>query len=492
MHLFSLIWFKIHAFMIKYTSPNQLSIEEFKTPFQISLVSTNRWIKLSQLIPWDRFVSVYIRKMNIEFGRKAIDPRIVIGALIIKHKLKLSDEETILTIQENPYMQYFLGLNEYTPDPVFDPSLFVEIRKRMGKKEFDNLNVIIIEEVSEKKDKKQLKKTDKLTGEVKNKGKLQIDATVADQYIKYPTDLDLLNESRQWGEKIIDEIFEKSPIGKKPRTYRRVARKDYLNVAKKKHKEKKEIRKGLKQQLQYLRRDIGYIHDMLDKFDGKEFPLSKKSHRYLFVIQEVYRQQKEMYDEKKNSCDDRIVSLHQPHVRPIVRGKQKSPVEFGSKLGMSLDNGFTRINTFSWEAYNECNDLIDQVEAYKSIHVYYPELVLADQIYATKENRKYLKDRGIRLTAKKTGRPSNQKESYYQRKKREKEFYERNQVEGKFGQGKNGYNLNKIRAKLKGTSESWVSCIILVMNLLKLEQIFWPNFEIANFLIKLKIFYIFG
>lgn len=478
--------------MIKYTPSAQLSIEEFKTPFQINLVSSNRWVRLGQLIPWDKFVSVYIRKMNAGFGRRAIDPRIVIGSLVIKHKLKLSDEETILSIQENPYMQYFLGLNEYTPDPVFDPSLFVEIRKRMGKEEFDSLNVIIIEEVSGEEDKKQLKKTDKSTGEVKNKGKLQIDATVADQYIKYPTDLDLLNESRQWGEKIIDEIFEKSPTGKKPRTYRRVARKEYLNVAKKKNKTKKEIRKGLRQQLQYLRRDIGYIHGMLDGFEGKGFPLSKKSQRYLFVIQEVYRQQKEMYDERKNSCDDRIVSLHQPHVRPIVRGKQKSPVEFGSKLGMGLDNGFARINTFSWDAYNECRDLKAQTEAYKSIHGYYPELVQADQIYATKENRRYLKERGIRLTAKKMGRPSNQEESYYQRKKREKEFYERNRVEGKFGQGKNGYNMNRIRAKLKGTSESWVSCIVLVMNLLRLEQIFWPNFETANFFIKFWDFYIFG
>ncbi len=339
--------------MITYNSPSQLSIEEFKTPFELKLKSTNRWVKFSSLLPWDKLANVYLCCLDNKMGRPSIDARIVIGSLVIKHKLKLSDRETIDMISENPYMQYFLGLNEFQPEPLFDPSLFVELRKRMGNLEFDKLNKIIIEEslgeetpVKKSKRKKhendppiQSSEASHTEGNEKsNKGSLKIDATVADQYIKYPTDLDLLNDSREWCEKIIDILYEKSDLPKKPRTYRRGARKDYLAIAKKKHRTEKEIRKGIKFQLGYLRRDFKYIDNMLDMFEDKEFPLSRREQRYLFVIRTVFEQQKYMYENKTHVCPHRIVSLHQPHARPIVRGKQKAPVEFGAKLGLSLDN----------------------------------------------------------------------------------------------------------------------------------------------------------
>ncbi|MBE9541731.1 MAG: transposase, partial [Proteobacteria bacterium] len=118
--------------MVRYISERQLSIEEFKTPFQAKLSAENRWVKLSQVVPWDEFASAYVSMMNTSQGRPGISPRIVLGALIIKHKEKLDDRGVILAIQENIYMQYFIGLKEFTIDPVFDPSLFVQIRKRVG------------------------------------------------------------------------------------------------------------------------------------------------------------------------------------------------------------------------------------------------------------------------------------------------------------------------------------------------------------------------
>jgi len=177
-----------------------------------------------------------------------------------------------------------------------------------------------------------------------------------------------------------------------------------------------------------------------------------------------------MYDTDTHSCPDRIVSISQPHVRPIPRGKLKSQIEFGAKLGVSLDDGFARINTFSWDAYHEAGDLIKQVEEYRTLHGHYPELVQVDKIYATHENRRWLKERGIRITAPPLGRrPIKEKQSYYQKSKARKEASERNHIEGKFGQGKNGYALNQIRARLRATSESWIACIFFVMNLLHLE-----------------------
>lgn len=160
------------------------------------------------IVPWDRFASLYMNAMDKQMGRPGLSPRLVLGALIIKHAKKLDDRGTIEEIQENPYMQFFAGLKEFTTEPVFDPSLFVEIRKRIGKDMFDKLNEMIIETVSGKSDEKHNKKSRDKTGDgtPKNKGKLQIDATVADQYIKYPTDTDLLNISRKKLEEMIDQL----------------------------------------------------------------------------------------------------------------------------------------------------------------------------------------------------------------------------------------------------------------------------------------------
>jgi hypothetical protein len=95
--------------IIKYISENRLSIEEFKTPFETSLLSNNRWVELSKIVPWDCFASSYINVMKAAAGRPGISPRMVLGALIVKHLENLDDRGVIACIQENVYMQFFVG-----------------------------------------------------------------------------------------------------------------------------------------------------------------------------------------------------------------------------------------------------------------------------------------------------------------------------------------------------------------------------------------------
>lgn len=179
-----------------------------------------------------------------------------------------------------------------------------------------------------------------------------------------------------------------------------------------------------------------------------------------------------MYREKKHSTKDRIVNIHQPYVRPIPRGKAKSQTEFGAKIGVSLVEGFSRITTLSWDAYSESKDLEKQVEDYNTLYGYYPEVVLADKAYLTRENRKYLRELEIRVTGTHMGRPS-KNESYYEKAKKRKENNQRNHIEGKFGQAKNTYGLSKIRARRQDTSESWIASIFFLMNLVKLLHLFY-------------------
>ena len=476
--------------MIRYKSNNQLTIEEFKAPFEIKLDKENRWAKLAALIPWDELADIYYRGLSKKMGPPAIDARIVIGALIVKHKLGLDDRETIETIRENPYIQFFLGLSEYTYEDVFDRSLFTTLRYRMGFEKFDAMTVELIKRSSVKKPGKAPKSTRKEKsddsggpckgddGSKTNQGKLLLDATVAGQMIIYPTDLGLIGQARQESERIIDVLCETGKVDQKPRTYRRVARKQYLNVAKKKRKSKKEIHKAIGQQLRYLRRNQKSINSLLDTAEGQPFPLNRRDQKIFFVIQHIFDQQMKMYTTRTHSIEDRIVNIYQPYVRPIVRGKEKAKVEFGSKIGVSQCNGYARINTLNWNAYNESTDLKKQVEDFKQANGHYPEVVIVDKIYGTRENRSWLKERGIRFSGKPLGRPRKEVLSPYQKRKQKIEQGLRNEIEGKFGQGKNAYDLNRVRTRTAKTSESWIACIVFVMNLIKHSKDFL--FSIGN------------
>jgi len=118
----------------------------FKHPFETELDKENRWVKLASVIPWDKLANVYSQHLQTDSGRKSVDIRIVIAALIIKYKLRLDDRDTVEMIKENIYLQYFCGLKEFTTKEVFNTSLLVDIRKRLGGAEFERLNRYIIEE----------------------------------------------------------------------------------------------------------------------------------------------------------------------------------------------------------------------------------------------------------------------------------------------------------------------------------------------------------
>ncbi len=460
--------------MIRYKSSRQLSLEGFHLPFGGKLNSENRWVKWSHTIPWDKLATGYYKSMSGTQGRPGKDARLVIGAVIIKHKLSLSDEETVLQIQENPYLQYFVGLSSYKDEAPFTASLFVTIRKRMGDVVFSSFEQTILASLEEKKTEKRIGPSEE--DPVENQGKMLVDATAAEQAIRYPTDLSLLNECREISEALIDELYKLTEFKKKPRTYRQQARKKHLALAKKRNPGGKARRKGTREQLQYLRRNFGYIEGLLDLIGGRCFPLPHKRQRQYWIIQHVYDQQFTMYKDKKRRCDNRIVSIHQPHVRPILRGKASHKVEFGSKLSVSMVDGIAVVDRFGWDAFNESTDLIDQIERYKGRCGCYPEVVLADGIYGTRANRQYMKEKGIRFGGKPLGRPKkktskNAEQIKQEKQQRRQDALDRIPVEGKFGQGKNGYRLNYIRAKTLKTSEAWINSIFLVMNLMVLFRV---------------------
>lgn len=469
--------------MYRKNDSDQLTFENFYLPFGGHLRGDNRWVILSDQIPWVHIEQVYGELFPSEEGCPAKSARMAFGALFIKERLGTSDRETVEQIKENPYLQYFIGMMEYNDEQApFDHSLMTHFRKRFNQAILSEINAWILHGPPEE-DAGDSDNDDDETHRP-NQGKLIVDATCTPADIAYPTDLSLLNEAREKSEQIIDAMHKPFiSLRRKPRTYRQAARKAYLAVAKQKKPGAKKIRKAVGKQLRYLRRNLGYIDRMVD--DGGLYYLSRRLYRTLLVIGELYRQQLWMYENNTHSISDRIVSLSQPHVRPIVRGKAKASVEFGAKVSISLVDGFSYVDKISWDAYNESGDLKGQIKRYKRRFGCYPESVHADTIYRTADNRRFCKKHGIRLSGPQLGRPSGDAEIVKEQKKlQHRDECDRIAVEGKFGQGKRRFSLSRIMAKLDTTSEVTIMMAFIVMNL---EKILSGIVSFALFLYRLLL-----
>ena len=482
--------------MIKYTDQSTIKNQLFTTPFQQELDPTNKWVCMAELIPWDKLAGIFMKSMSSKMGRSTVDLRTIMGAMFIQQSLNLTDRMTIEMISENVYMQYFVGLATFQTAPIFDFTLLSIFRQRLGKLGGEELNEIIIrhafetEQIKHRKPRRTKKEdgveedkeinteqvdSGNLEGEIKdggneNRGTVKIDATVVPQNITYPTDAKLLNHSREISEYIIDELYEqvRDEMATKPRTYRREARSSWLGYSRSRKPKRKTIRKQLKSQLGYIKRNLKHIDIMFEMLmkSGKTIVLAEGLRKKMYVISEIYRQQQEMYTQRRNSISDRIVNVSQPWVRPIVRGKAGHAVEFGAKINLSLTEQLAKVDVSSFDAFNESTDLIAQLNGYNELFGYYPEYALVDKIYLTRKNRKFMKSKGIKHTGAPLGRPKAIPKAA--KAKFKKKNNERNHVEGKFGQAKQTFGLDNLRTKTKASSYCAINLIVLAMNLLAL------------------------
>ena len=390
---------------------NQLAFEDFVLPFGGILRGDNRWVILAKQIPWAAVETAYAQQFSKEdLGSPAKSSRLALGALIVKERLGVTDRELVEQIAENPYLQYFLGFTAYQAEAPFHHSLLTTFRKRFTHDSLGAINETIAQLIAEAQPTKEAppnpahvdaKREDE---PAPPKGQLLVDATCVPADITYPTDLKLMNDAREKTEAIIDDLHaSRTSPTKKPRTYRQKARRAYLRVAKARKPGRQKLRRGIGKQLRYLRRNLHTIASMAQ--EGLLVSLTRQRYRQLLVIHELYRQQLWMYTHRCHRIADRLVSISQPHVRPIVRGKAGTLVEFGAKISVSVVDGVSFVDRISWDAYNESVDLVEQIEAYHRRFGHDPASVHVDQIYRTRENRRYCASRGIRLSGPPLGRP---------------------------------------------------------------------------------------
>ena len=261
--------------MYRINSVAENKVENFDLQAITKLDEENRWVKLSALIPWSEWETEYASQFSEKMGAPAKPFRMALGALIIKEYLGTSDRETVERIKESPYLQYFLGLPGFTNQPPFEASMFVHFRTRLNQELVGRINDRIVLNLMPQKQKTKAGEeraedqspatADSESESPQNCGKLILDASCAPVDINYPTDLKLLNQAREQSEKIIDRLYEqvREKLDKKPRTYRRIARKDYLELAKQRRPKRKKLRKAIRKQLSYLRRNLVHIDTLI-------------------------------------------------------------------------------------------------------------------------------------------------------------------------------------------------------------------------------------
>lgn len=434
-----------------YKENRQMRIEDFVFPYG-KLNPENEWVKLAELLPWERIEERYAEQFENN-GHPAHPCRMALGALLIKQRLRCSDEWTVRHVSENPYLQYFIGMKEYGDSCPFGASTMVAFRKRFSEEDLAE----IVEMTIPKEDS-----GDDNDGPADG-GTLIMDATCCPADIAYPQDVNLLNEAREKLEGLIDEICE-AQVLPKPRMYRKQARKAYLKISKSKKRTARQLRKAIKAQLQYIRRDVGYIV----RFVQNGVLLKDAQKDQLNLLTTLYEQQRIMYEAHSHSIPHRIVSLSQPHIRPIPRGKARAKTEFGPKLHISLVNGYARMERLSFDAYNEADDFFQIVERYRSRYGCYPSRILADRIYRNRDTLAFCKKEGIRLTGPALGRPPKDKSlSREQRRQEYIDICDRNAVEGAFGTLKTAYGLGRVAARLEATSRCVIGVALLLFNLTK-------------------------
>jgi hypothetical protein len=413
-------------------------------------------------------------------GRPAKDIRMALGALLIKEYLQCSDEEVVEQIIENPYLQGFIGLKSFTNTPPFDPSLMVWFRKRLSTAFMREINEAMCKAEAQPEVEKPAENDD----DEPHGGTMIVDATCAPADIKYPTDTGLIAEGVEKSDALIDALQEplkgKSP---RPRTYRKKSRKLYTGFVRIRKPSTKTIRKTKGKLLNYLKRNLAAVQEMLENGGV----LSTKHAELYQVLLMLYAQQREMYDKRTRSVENRIVSISQPHIRPIVRGKAASAVEFGAKVNISVVNGYVFIDEISYNAYYEGGLLETAINNYRDRFGMMPSKILVDQAYTNRENRRMCKELGIVLMGKPLGRPRKGAKPEISRE----DIGSRNEIEGKFGTLKTSYGWNRVMASLPESGKTVISVAALAMNLAKraksLLRLFQNRYNSQEFLVPISV-----
>ena len=366
-----------------------------------------------------------------------------IALLILKHYTCLSDEMLMDRLNTDWCLQYFCGV-QLNARRIKDKNLVSWWRCYIAR----HLDIKELQSVVVNSWKPYMEQTHVT----------MMDATVYESNIRYPTDVKLIWES-------IEKVFRIHEGKRKLLKLRRSRsnymkhKKNYLSYQRNRRKSKRKDKKLRKQLLKYLLRLLTGLEDMQLKH---QFNLSNKERKLIRNVNTIYAQQHELLYGNRENVKHRIVSLHKPHVRPIIRGKEVKPVEFGAKVHKVQVGGLSFIEHLSYENFNEGTRL-KQAIAFHQKHFGKCSQLAADAIYATNENRRYCSSLEVAtsfIPKGKQGKLAEQKSAM----RSALSTVRATVLEGSFGNEKNHYLLGKVKARTEATEIAWIFFGMLTAN----------------------------
>ena len=421
----------------------------FEQPYNIQLTAfyNTPLGELYQAIPFEALskqVPAPRRAISDKGCKPWFDVKGGIALQILKSYYRCSDAMLIEQLNGNWQMQMFCGILLKKGEQIKDKDIVGRWRSFLSKKlDMDKLQISCVQHW-----KPFMQHT--------HAG--FCDATVYESYIEYPTDAKLI-----W--KGCCDVYQMIKNKRKELKLRHTRinhekrKSNYLSFAKRRKKSKKQSKKTCKWLLKYL---LGLIEQLDDLLNKHEAVLSGSQRNRLNTITQVTKQQWEMHFGKQTTVPERIVSLHKPYVRPIVRGKEVKPVEFGAKVNMLQVDGISFIEHLSYDNFNEGTRLQSTINLQQRYFGACHQMG-ADAIYATNENRSYCTKNNIATSFVAKGNEGKLKEQKSQMRSILGKIRS-TVLEGSFGNEKNHYQMNKIKAKTEGNEKVWIFFSLLTCN----------------------------
>jgi len=394
--------------------------------------------KLHRSIPFKELASKIPSPLHVQSGRGRkpfLKVEGGIALLVLKHYTGLSDEMLTDRLNTDWCMQYFCGV-QLNLRRIKDKNLVSWWRCYIAR----HLDIKQLQKVVINCWKPYMEQTHVT----------MMDATVYESNIRYPTDVKLIWESIVKVYQIHGQKRKLLKLRRSRSNYEK-HKKNYLGYQRNRRKSKRRDKKLRKQLLKYLYRLMKGLQDLQASY---RFTLSSKEKKLINTITTLYSQQHELLYGDRENVKDRIVSISKPYVRPIIRGKEIKPVEFGAKVHKVQVAGLSFIEHLSYNNFNEGTRLKTSVAFHQSNFGKCSQLA-ADAIYATNENRRYCTSLGIAtsfMAKGKQGKLAEQKSAM----RSVLSTVRATVLEGSFGNEKNHYLLSKVKAKTQATEIAWI------------------------------------
>lgn len=377
-----------------------------------------------------------------------------LGLMFLKHHSNLSDAKLIDRLNTDWYYQMFCGLSPKIHYGIKDKDMVGRWRRFFGARlDLSNFQDCLAGAWKE---------------DLKHPQVSMQDATVYESYIKFPTDVNLLWDCVQWVYGRIVSLCAQHHL-RMPRSKYKVQKMKQISFSKQRKKTRKQERKRRAALLYLLQKLLAQLQAILNRgaqvIEGIKVAVFER----IRTIRRIVLQQRYHYEQPEKSVPDRIVSLYKPYLRPIVRGKENKPVEFGAKVHQLQVGGCNFIEHLSFGAFHEGNRLKKAVGQQQKWFGPVRQLA-ADGIYATNKNRTWCRQQQIATCFKPKGRQGADKE---QKKALRKTLsvIRSTVLEGSFGNEKNHYLLRKVKARTQPTEIAWICFGVHTANAAKIAKV---------------------